>query len=252
MMSPGRGAGQAHVLALRQAAFKSARTRFEHLVDHFALARIERDMLVLSPEPRAHKGLFDHSGARLTRISEHVRERLVVRRLATTQFGRNAVQPRSQPRVLSERHVDDGPADPAVAVLERMNTFEPDVREVCTQDAVERRGAGSVEPIEECATEERTFARSKISPSMAAVATASPNHTSRCTRASSWAPITAVMPQRRPLFARARLSGPASCTRSQVKRGQAGDVQFQAVAVIIALPNEIKARIFRKSGDWQG
>jgi len=55
------------------------------------------------------------------------------------------------PGVLREREVHEGPPDPAVAVLERMNRLEPQMREGGADQAVGSVGARASEPVEKAA-----------------------------------------------------------------------------------------------------
>src|SRR5688572_24025463 len=110
---------------------------------------------MVCPEARAYERLVDESRAGATRGSECLREPgeplgdlaaaalrpvecVVVRRLATAQFRRDAVQPRRGARILRERHVHDCAADATVAVLIGVDALKPDMRESRSQDAVDR------------------------------------------------------------------------------------------------------------------
>src|SRR5208282_2570792 len=123
-------------------------------------------MLMIAPEPRAGEGLCNHFSARLARVGKRQREPLEPRRyiactslrliecvvvflLAAPHFGGNAVQPRWPACILGESHVDDCTADAAVPVFKGVDGLEPDVRKSGSQDAVQRRASGAVEPLEE-------------------------------------------------------------------------------------------------------
>jgi hypothetical protein len=111
-------------------------------------------------------------------------------------------------RFLRERNVDDGAADAAVAVLRgtAATRLGPMPRRRDTDDL--------------------TLAKSSLSPSIAAVATASPTQTSRWTSDSAAAPIALASPSKRPCSTWARDSGAASWFALNLSFGRCVDCQI--------------------------